>query len=404
VDGAKGAALPLIRHDLGLSYEQVGLLASVPLLLGGVLELPLGVLAGDGRRRRMAILGGGILFVLTMLGVASAHSFGVLLVAFIAFYPASGAFVSLTQAEIMDAWPDRQAQHMVRWDLAGSAGALAGPLLLTVVLAAGGGWRAAFGALAAISGLTWLGTFLRRPAGLPAGAEAGEAAEEVDAAEAAEKIDAAEEVEKIEAAEARAWARLSWRERGRETVAALRNWGTLRWLLLTEVANLLVDVFTGFLALYLVDVVHLAPAVAALAIAIRLGAALAGDAALIVILERVGDLTVLRVSAVAAALLYPGFLLVPGLVPKLVALAVLSAATAMWYPILQARLYGSLPGRSSVAVTLSSAAGLAGGLGPLAVGLAAQGLGLSWALAGLVFVPVAVLVLPGRERAPGRSD
>ena len=46
--------------------------------------------------------------------------------------------------------------------------------------------------------------------------------------------------------------------------------------------------------------------------------------------------------------------------PKLVVLAALSAATAPWYPILQARLYGSLPGRSSVAVTLSSAAGLAG--------------------------------------------
>ena len=45
-----------------------------------------------------------------------------------------GAFVSLTQAEIMDAWPDRQARLMARWDLAGSAGALAGPLLLTAVL------------------------------------------------------------------------------------------------------------------------------------------------------------------------------------------------------------------------------------------------------------------------------
>jgi FSR family fosmidomycin resistance protein-like MFS transporter len=225
-----------------------------------------------------------------------------------------------------------------------------------------------------MAGLTWLGAYLR-PAPVPpaaAGAETDEAGV--------------------------AWARLSWQERARETIAALRSWGTLRWLLLTEVANLLVDVFTGFLALYLVDVAHLAPAVAALAIAIRLGAALAGDAALIVILERAGDLTVLRVSAAAAALLYPGFLLVPGLVPKLAALAGLSAATAMWYPVLQARLYGSLPGRSSVAVTLSSAAGLAGGLGPLAVGLAAQGLGLSWALAGLVFVPVAVLVLPGRGR------
>ncbi len=370
VDGAKGAALPLIRRDLGLSYAQVGLLASVPLLVGGFLELPLGVLAGQGRRRRLAILGGGVIFVLTLLGVASARSFAVLLCAFVAFYPASGAFVSLTQAEIMDAWPDRQAQVMARWDLAGSTGAVAGPLLLTAVLASGGGWRAGYLVLAGIAALVWLGAYLRSPADPVVSRPATE-----------------------EGAERQPWAR-----RAREIAAALRDWETLRWLLLIEVADLLVDVFTGFLALYLVDVAHLPPAVAALAIAIRLGAALAGDAALVVIGERAGDLAVLRVSAVAAALLYPGFLLVPGIGPKLVVLAALSAATAPWYPLLQARLYGSLPGRSSVAVTLSSAAGLAGGLGPLAVGLAAQGFGLSWALAGLVVVPVAVLLVSAGAR------
>src|SRR6202021_3705112 len=111
------------------------------------------------------------------------------------------------------------------------------------------------------------------------------------------------------------------------------------------------------------------------------------DAALVVVLERVADVTVLRASAAAATLLYPGFLLVPGAVPKLFILAGLGAATAPWYPILQARLYGSLPGRSSVAVTLSSAAALAGGLGPLTVGLIAQAFGLSGALAGRGVVP-----------------
>ena len=329
----------------------------------------MGVLAGQGRRRRLVILGGGIVFVFTLLAVASARSFAVLLAAFVAFYPASGAFVSLTQAEIMDAGPDRQAQLMARWDLAGAAGAVAGPLLLTAVLASGGSWRAGYLVLAGISALIWLGALLR---GRPQPDSRAAAAEEAE--------------------------QRPWTARFGEIGAALRDWGTLRWLLLIEVADLLVDVFTGFLALYLVDVAHLTPAVAALAIAIRLGAALAGDAALIVILERVSDLTVLRVSAAAAALLYPAFLLVPGVVPKLAVLAVLSAATAPWYPVLQARLYGSLPGRSSVAVTLSSAAGLAGGLGPLAVGLVAQSFGLSWALAGLVLVPMAVLLVPGRGR------
>jgi MFS transporter, FSR family, fosmidomycin resistance protein len=364
----------------------------VPLLVGGLLELPLGVLAGQGRRRRLAILGGGVLFVLTLLAVASAHSFTVLLCASVAFYPASGAFVSLTQAEIMDAWPERQAQVMARWDLAGSTGAVAGPLLLIAVLASGGGWRVGYLVLAGLAALTWLGAYLRRAdvpvASPPSGDGDSEDGDSGDGDSGDGDSGDGEEAETR-----------SWRARAQEIGGALRDWGTLRWLVLIEVADLLVDVFTGFLALYLVDVAHMTPAVAALAIAIRLGAALAGDAALVVLLERAGDLTVLRVSAVAAALLYPGFLLVPGIVPKLVVLAALSAATAPWYPVLQARLYGSLPGRSSVAVTLSSAAGLAGGLGPLAVGLVAQGFGLSWALAGLVVVPVAVLLLPAGVRS-----
>ena len=358
----------------------------MPLLAGGLLELPLGVLAGEGRRRRLAVLGGGVLFVLTLLGVASAHSFAVLLAAFIAFYPASGAFVSLTQAELMDARPGRQAQMMARWDLAGSTGAVAGPLLLTAVLASGGGWRAAYLVLAGAAAVVWLATCLRGPLGLTAAAEA-----------------TAGVAGGSGAGDGRA-GRWAWGRRAREVGAALRCWGTLRWLILLEIADLLVDVFTGFLALYLVDVAHLSPATAALAIAVRLGAGLAGDAVLIGVLERGsvlargGDLAVLRVTAVAAALLYPGFMLVPGVAPKLVILAVLSAVTAPWYPLLQARLYESLPGRSSVAVTLSSAAGLAGGLGPLAVGVTAQAFGLEWALAGLVVVPVVVLGLSATGR------
>jgi MFS transporter, FSR family, fosmidomycin resistance protein len=373
VDGAKGAALPLIRHDLGLSYGQIGLLASIPLLVGGALELPLGLFAGAGRRRRRVVLGGGIVFILSLLAVAGARSFIVLLVAFTVFYPASGAFVSLTQAELMEAWPDRQAQIMARWDLAGSAGAVAGPLLLTAVLAAGGGWRVAYLVLAALALAAWLGTCRFEPPPVPV-AETADPAADRDPETG-----------------------VAWMTRVREVLAALRDWSSVRWALLTVVADLLVDVLTGFLALYLVDVAHLRPAVAALAIAIRLGAGLAGDAALVLVLDRVADVTVLRVSAVAAALLYPGFRLVPGPAAKVIILAVLSAATAPWYPLLQARLYGSLPGRSPVAVTLSSAAGLVGGLGPLAVGLSAEAFGLYWALASLVVVPVAVLA--GSTRA-----
>src|SRR5215469_5424732 len=74
-DGTKGAALPLIRHDLALSYVQVGLLTAIPLIAGSLLELPMGVLSGSGRRRRRIILGGGLVFVAAVLAAGLAHSF-----------------------------------------------------------------------------------------------------------------------------------------------------------------------------------------------------------------------------------------------------------------------------------------------------------------------------------------
>jgi FSR family fosmidomycin resistance protein-like MFS transporter len=368
VDGTKSAAMPLIRHDLSLSYFQVGLLAAVPLLLGSLIEAPVGVLSGTGRRRRRFILAGGLVFTGAILAVALAPSFAILLAAMVIFFPASGTFVSLTQSAIMDADPGRRAQHLARWTLAGSVGDVAGPLLVAAVLAAGGSWRLAFVLVAAAAGLSWLAVAAgRRPA-----ADAGE-----------------------DDSEGAAWPGL------RAAVRISSRAGALRWLALLQVSDLLLDVFSAFLALYLVSVVHASPAVAALGVAVRLGAGLAGDALLLPVLERLDSLRVLRASVLAAGLLFPAFLLVPGLGLKLAALAGLSIATAPWYPVLQAELFASLPGRSGLAVSLTSVAGLAGGLGPLAVGLLAQHLGLGWAMTGLALVPVVMLAAPARSRPPG---
>jgi MFS transporter, FSR family, fosmidomycin resistance protein len=359
VDGTKSAAMPLIRHDLALSYVQIGLLAAIPLIAGSLIELPVGVLSGTGRRRRRVVLAGGLVFIAAVLGAGLARSFGMLLAAFVIFFPASGAFVSLSQSALMDADPQRRAQLMARWTLAGSVGAVAGPLLVAVVLVAGGSWRLAFLLVAAGAAVTWLAV-----------AAAGSAAGGAD--EPAEPHDAGK-------------AGL------RDAAGIVRRSGALRWLALLEVSNLLQDVLTPFLAVYLVAVVHASPAVAALGVAVRLGAGLAGDAVLVALLDRRDGLRVLRVSVWAAGLLFAALLLVPGIGPKLVVIAALSVATAPWYPVMQSELYRSLPGRSGLAVSLTSAAGLAGGLGPLAVGLLAQRLGLSWALAVLAIVPVCML-------------
>src|SRR5512136_2984880 len=101
VFGVREAAWPLIRDDLGLSYTQVGLLLSLPSLVSSIVEPVLGIL-GDVWKRRVLILGGGVLFALALTLTATSASFMLLLVSFILFYPASGAFVSLSQASLMD--------------------------------------------------------------------------------------------------------------------------------------------------------------------------------------------------------------------------------------------------------------------------------------------------------------
>ena len=86
----------------------------------------LGVVAVTWRRRAL-VLAGGAGFALALALAAGAPSFWVLLVAFSLLYPASGAFVSLSQASLMDLEPERREHNMARWTLAGAVGAVAGP-------------------------------------------------------------------------------------------------------------------------------------------------------------------------------------------------------------------------------------------------------------------------------------
>lgn len=150
VYGARAAAWPLIRADLGLTYAQIGVLLGAPALVSSLVEPVLGVL-GDVWKRRALILGGGVIFSLALLLTGVSRHFTPLLLSFILFYPASGAFVSLSQATLMDVDPARHEHNMARWTLAGSLGVVAGSLALGAAAALGLGWRALFIGFAALA-------------------------------------------------------------------------------------------------------------------------------------------------------------------------------------------------------------------------------------------------------------
>ncbi len=260
----------------------------------------------------------------------------------------------------MDLEPGRHEVNMARWTLAGSVGAVAGPLLLGVAVAAGSGWRAVFLGSAAVT-LPIVAAAFRTPRS-PA-------------------------------------VHGSFTAALRGLLHALCRWNVVRWLVVLEATNLVGDVLLGYLALYFVDVVGLTPAAGAAVVVVWTVAGLAGDALLLLVLARTSGLRYLRVSAVLALGVYPAFLLAPAAAPKVALLAVLAVLHAGWYAIPQGRLFTELGDRSGTAVAMSSLSSAASSLLPLAIGMLAERAGLGAALWVCLAAPLAPLLLVTRDRA-----
>ena len=372
VFGVNAAATPLFRDDLTLTYAQIGLLLSLPGLIANFIE-PFMFILGDVWKRRLILLTGGILFALSLAITSVSYSFIVLLFSFILFYPASGMFVSLSQANLMDLNPSRHEQNMARWTFAGSLGVVLGPLLLSAILVLGFGWRPAFVILAALSVLILLLAWKQIPTN-------------------------------VHAVSLPKWSHIL--NGLRDTFSALRNRSVLRWLVLLEFSDLMLDVLYGFLPLYFVDVVGFTPVEAAASVAVWTGVGLLGDFLLIPLLERIKGQDYLRWSVLIELILFPAFLLVSISWLKLVILGAMGFFNAGWYAILKANLFSAMPGRSGITQALDNVSGMFGKLLPFGIGLTAQAFGLGPAMWLLLAGPLALLVgLPHRaELVEARSS
>lgn len=359
VDGVRGAAYPLIRNDLHLSYLQVGLLLTIPNTISSLIEPILGIWGDLGQRRRL-ILGGGVAFAIALLLISFSHDFFWLLAAFVLFYPASGSFVSLSQATLMDIEPTRHEQNMARWTLAGSIGNVLGPLALAGAIALNQSWRSVFLILAVITVLL-VGVLWKYP---------------IISSTPSSKVD-----KPI----------YSFNDGISHAINALKQPKVLRWLSLLQFSDLMLDVLSGFLALYFVDVVGANSRQASFAFTIWLGFGLLGDFLLIPLLERMRGLDYLRFSAMIVLCLYPAFLVISNINIKLIILGFLGFLNSGWYSILQGRLYTAMPGQSGTVMALNNLAGFVGGLAPFILGWIAQQYGLQPTMWMLLAAPVALL-------------
>jgi MFS transporter, FSR family, fosmidomycin resistance protein len=359
--GTIGAAWPVIRDDLSLTYGQIGLLMGLPLVFGNLIEPALGLLGDLGHRKRI-ILMGGVCFLAAMLMLGASASFLLLLGALLLSSPSSGAFVSLSQATLMDLDPHRRELSMARWTLAGALGVVAGPALLALVLTAGGSWRLP---MFIFAGMALILTFCLLPRHFPPPVEEEE--------------------------------RITFRGLFSGFWASIRRPEVLRWLFLLALGDLMLDVLLGFIALYGTDVAKVSIAMASLMVAVWSTVGILGDALLIPLLKRMDPLKYLRISALCMVGLYAVFLLAPWIAVKIILLASMGLLNAGWYAIPQARLYAALPGRSGTAMAVTSAFGiLAGGI-PWLLGGLAERFGLAPVMWLLMAGPLGLSVLLPRN-------
>jgi MFS transporter, FSR family, fosmidomycin resistance protein len=371
VFGVGETAWPLIRNDLHLTYTQIGLLVSLPGIIAAFIEPFLGVL-GDVWRRRLLILGGGIAFTISLLFTSVSISFILLLSSFILFFPASGAFVSLSQASLMDSAPDRHEQNMARWTFAGSLGNLLGPILLGAFVYFGLGWRGTYAFLATFSAFCLVAAFRLVPADKNSASRLPNLSTVLDGFRAA--------------------------------FLAIKRREVWRWLLLLDFADLMMDVLLGYLALYFVDVVHVTETQAGIAVTFWLALGLLTDFIFIPFIDKQPDsLKYIRRTAFLEILAFTIFLLVPGFIPKLAAIVFVNIFNTGWYSVLQGRLYSALPGQSASLMAIGSVTAPLAKLFPFLIGLLADQFGLGLAICLLLLGPLALIIGLPRHSSPRLS-
>lgn len=355
--GLHGAILPKLRDDLALTYAQIGLLTTIPGLIGIAIE-PLSGLIGDTRHRRALVLCGILATVLGLFLTSIGTVFAIILVAFSILYVASGVYVNLAQATLIDLNPARAEHTMARWTLLGSVGVAVSPLLVTALFFIGRDWREMYFALA-LAALVYA-SFLGR-ARFDAHAGANDDS-------------------------------LAPRELLRNLWSGLRNRELLQWVVVTELADLMLDKFLEVTGLYFHDVVGVDVAEASGAVAVFTLASLIGGALLVPVLERVRGLRIIRITAFVALGLYIVFLVVPNAWVKLACVALISLSTSSWFPILRGNTFNSLPGQSGLVVAVTSLGNISSVFVPYILGSLADAFGLQWAMWLLALGPIALIV------------
>ena len=366
ITGFPIVGLPLLRDQLGLTYAQVGLLFSAGAISSMIIE-PIINLVSDRSSKRWWILGGLLILAATYALLGSVRSFAGLLFVFILLYPAVGTAVELSQAALIDSAPDDGARTMTRWTLMSSIGDLLSPLVVAAFVALNMGWSAlnwlAVGLCLAAAAVIWSQRFPRQTV------LAGDNEDEDAAASSIL----------------------------RGLRKALQDPLLLRWSILSILPLMLDEVFVGFAALYLRDVLHASEAVIGLVIVVQMIGSFVGLFIVDRIVGRIAPQRLLIGSALLTIAGVAGFLSLHSIWLAACSLFVIDLGASALYPIAKAEAYARQPGRPGVVLAVISLGQPFEIVLPGIVGLVASRFGVLAGVGLLGLAPLLVLILMPRR-------
>lgn len=403
-------AAPDVENEQGLAHGSYALLVFALPLLGAALLEALVALVSD-RQPRARVVGAGLVVTSLALALCAHADQGVVLALGLALAgAASGAACSAAQGELVASDPAGGARAMMRWVLFGGVGDVLTPLLVALILRAGGSYRAAFLGVAGhalLHGVLLLANGRGRSAG--AGARlAGDAGASPTGLDAVLPPAAAAGSSPSLPVERGPDARASWEpepdptaldpeEDSAPLLEALReqarNSGLWLWLLGAALCTFLDEIVVAFAALHAERDLGVSAAVAVACVTGASAGEVVGAWLSERVLRTVSPDPVLAVSAAAALASLVAVVFAPTALTLALALIALGVSVAPQYALLKARAYAAAPGRPGVVNALAQVFVIVDVAGPLALGVLADRLGVAVALACLGVQPLAVLAL-----------
>ena len=365
VAGFPVIGLPLLRDHLHLSYTQAGLLFTIGAFSGLIFD-PIINLLSDRGSKRYWILAGLLFFSATYVFAGIAPSYTLLVLAFILLAPASEAAIGLSQAALIDFYPNKSAWVMTRWVLLSGIGDVLAPLVIAGIATLHLGWTA----LCFFAAALWIG---------PAIIIGLQRFPHMKATEAENNEEEQNDLSPGLLA---------------GLTIALRNPELLRWSALTVIPTMVDEMFLAFVALYLHDVLHASQVAIGLIIGIHIVGALLGLFILDrFLLHRFAARRLLIGLSFAVLLAMIVFLTIHTLPVATVALFVIGLCAANWYPLAKGEAYSILPGQTGTVRAVVSLFNILDVALPGLVGLVAGHFGILAGVSILGTAPILMLVL-----------